>query len=69
MEDMLVSDLILQLSFTTNIDTAIGASSALKNAGNTTCHIIAFDLNDVAYKMVKDGEIYALLFRTPISWA
>jgi ribose transport system substrate-binding protein len=65
MEDMLVSEPDIAAVFTTNIDTAIGASSALKNAGNTTCHIIAFDLNDVAYKMVKDGEIYALVIQDP----
>lgn len=65
MEDVLVAEPEIGAVFTTNIDTAIGAASALKNAGNTTCHIIAFDLNDVAYEMVEKGDLYALVVQDP----
>ncbi len=65
MEDVLVAEPDIGAIFTTNIDTAIGASSALKNVGNTTCHIIAFDLNDVAYEMVNNGELYAVVIQDP----
>lgn len=65
MEDILVSEPSIGAVFTTTVETAIGAASALKNAGNTTCKIVAFDLNEVALKMVKDDELFAVVVQDP----
>lgn len=56
MEDILTSDPDIAGVFTISIETAIGAASALQDAGNTTCKIVAFDINKTAYEMIKEGS-------------
>jgi ribose transport system substrate-binding protein len=56
MEDLLVSEPDIAGVFTVGTPPAIGAVSALKAAGNTTCVVIAFDPDGETYKLVQEED-------------
>lgn len=65
MEDILTSNPDIAGVFTISTETAIGAASALADAGNTKCKIVCFDVNKTAYDMIKDGSIGAAIVQDP----
>ena len=65
MEEVLVSEPDIAGVFTLTIEPAIGAVGALKTARNKTCKIVAFDINAVGLKLIKDGSLAACVLQDP----
>jgi len=65
MEETLLQEPDIAGVFTLTIEPAIGAVGALKSQRNTSCKVVAFDINNEGFKMIKEGSLAACLLQDP----
>ena len=65
MEDTLAAEPDIKGIFANNDVPMVGAASALADAGRTDIRLICFDLTKLAYEMVDNGELLAIVGQDP----